>query len=325
MNRKVIILREISFLGIIMLAITASQSIAFAQEFEKQTVFTDPFSIDGSQIGVGNSVTVNINISDAVNLWSAQAGLKFNPAILECTGVAIGEFWKRQGEGLYLWMPGTINNTAGEVAYCGMSFASPAVPQSGSGTLMTATFKVKAAGISDIHLTNVKTNTKTGSTISVTPCRVLEKFTLLVDSSPYVVSILHNATGATTKPATGIPSMSLDQTGKSIAFSLTFKSYVTGKTMTVYCNVTIPKNFMQGPWTVTVDGTPVTPTITEDTENTHLYFTTTYTTTLATKNVTVQGGWIVPELQPLAALLLLALASASALKIANKKLHKNKL
>jgi hypothetical protein len=324
MNGKVTVLGMFFLASIVMLAIIARQPAAFAQ-YEMQTIFVDPFSIDGSQIGVGNSVTVNINISNAVNLWSAQAGLKFNPAILECTGVAIGEFWKRQGESLNLWMPGTINNTAGEVAYCGMSFTSPAVPQSGSGTLMTATFKVKASGISDIHLTNVKTNTKTDSTVTVTPCRVLEKFTLLADSSPYIVSILHNATGATAKPATGIPGMSLDQAGKSIAFSLTFKSYVTGKTMTVYCNVTIPKNFMQGPWTITIDGTPVTPTTTEDTENTYIHFTTTYTTTTATKNIIVQGSWIVPELQPLAALLLLATASATALKIANKKLHKNKL
>lgn len=325
MNRETIAYRKIFFSATIMMAILAIavQPSAFAQEFEKQVVFVDPFSIDGGSVGIGNSVTVYVNISDAVLLWSGQAGLKFNPDILECTGVAIGEFWKRQGEGAYLWMPGTINNTSGEVSYCGMSFASPAVPQSGSGTLMTATFKVKAEGVSDIHLTNVKTTTKVDTTVTTTPCRVLERYTLLADSSTYIVSIIHNATGVSTKPATGIPSMLLDQMGKYITYNMTFKSYVTGKTMYVYCNVTIPKSFMQGPWTVTVAGAEVTPTITEDTENTYLYFTTSYTTTQATKNIVIQATWVVPEMQPLAALLLLAMTAATFLT-ASKKLNKKK-
>ena len=322
MNRKLVTLEKIFFLTMMIaaLAIIAGQPVVFAQEFEKQLIFVDPFSIDGSIVGVGNNVTVYVNISDAVLLWSGQAGLKFDPTILECTGVAIGEFWKRQGEN-YLWMPGTINNTSGEVGYCGMSFSSPAVPQNGSGTLMTATFRVKAAGISDIHLTNVKTTTKADTTVTTTPCRVLERYTLLADSSPYVVSIIHNATGVSTKLATGIPGMLLNQAGRYITYNMTFKSYVAGKTMYVYCNVTIPKSFMLGPWSVTIGGASVTPTITEDTENTYLYFITSYTTTLATKNVVIQATWVVPEMQPLTALLLLVMAAAAILA-ADKKLHK---
>jgi hypothetical protein len=325
LERKTIPKKTLFFMGIILaLYVVTRQPIAYAQ-FENQTVFASPFSIDGASVGIGNSVTVYINISNGWELWSAQTGLKFNSTVLSCTGVAIGEFWSRQGVSP-LWYPGAINNTSGEVAFCGMGLASPAVVQNGSGTLMTATFQVKAAGISDIHLLNVKTNTRVGTSIVVTTCRVLDNYTIAVGASTYVVSILHNATGVSAKPATGIPSLTLNQTGKYIAYDMTFKSYKTGVNMDVYCNVTIPKNFLHdSPWTVKVDGVAVTPTITEDTENTYIRFTTTYTTATTTKKVQIQGTWVIPEMYPLMMLPLLIMGLSIAFLLAAGKTRKGNI
>ena len=57
------------------------------------TVFVDPPTIKGTVIG--ETVTVNVNVSDVTYLYGWQAGLTFNPDVLNCTGYYEGEFLKR--------------------------------------------------------------------------------------------------------------------------------------------------------------------------------------------------------------------------------------
>jgi hypothetical protein len=268
-----------------------------------QTIFADPFSINGTAVGVGNTVTVNINISDGLNVWSWGVALKFNPNVLNCTGVYEGEFLKRSGT--TLWMSGTINNTLGQVSVSGASCTSPNPPVSGSGQLMYATFIVKAEGISDIHLLNVQTTTLIDSNVVATPCQVLDKYTLIADSGIYVVSAIHNATG-NTNPWSGIPNLILDTAAISLKFNMTAKNTVA------FCNVTIPKTliWLENPsdtWTVKVAGSTVAFTKTEDDTNTYIYFTTTYPSTTTTKLVEIIGTAVIPEFQPLTIILILAM------------------
>jgi hypothetical protein len=305
------------------LCLSAVTSLAHAQSYHDQTIFADPPSINASSADVGTTITVKINISDALNLWSAQVGLKFNPNVLNCTALEIGEFWTRQGSS-YLWMPGTIDNALGEVSISGMSFQAPATPQNGSGTLMTANFTVKAEGISDIHLLNVKTNTKVGTTVTVTPCRVRDVYTLTANSDVGVITILHNATGVTTSPPAGIPSLAVNQAEVYLTYNLTAKSYQSGETMNVYCNVTIPKAFMWDISEVLVDDTSVSSTIVDDADNTYVYFTIPYTDTAATKNVKIVGGGVIPE-YPTTLILLIMAALTTIILLTPRKLWKTKL
>jgi hypothetical protein len=68
---------------------------------------------------------------------------------------------------------------------------------------------------------------------------------------------------------------------------------VTGpKAMTSFCNVTIPKSLLGGPWTVKLDGSSVTPTVVEDSTYTYLYLP---FTQRSTDVVTIEGAWVVPE------------------------------
>lgn len=279
-----------------------------------QTIFANPFSVNGTAVGIGNTVTVNINITNGLNVWSWGAGFKFNPAVLNCTNVFEGEFLKRSG--LTLWMAGAINNTKGEAATTSSSCTSGNLPVSGSGQLMYATFKVKATGISDIHLLNVVTATKIGTSVVASPCQVLDKYTLLVDSGKYIVSLTHNATG-TTKPACGIPNLILDKTAKSVIFNMTCPKAL------VFCNVTIPKTLLSGTWTVKVAGSTVTPQKTEDTTNTYIYFTTSSTAT-TTKKVEIIGTTVVPEFQPTIMLPLILALLAIAILTAKRKLRRGK-
>jgi len=117
---------------------------------------------------IGDTLTVNIMISDVADLYSWAAGMTFNPMVLQCipastpdnivpqnatSAFAEGEFLKRGGA--TMWIPGSLDNNAGIiVAHCS-TLLFPATPVSGNGILATVTFKVIGEGTPSIHLTNV--------------------------------------------------------------------------------------------------------------------------------------------------------------------------
>jgi hypothetical protein len=85
------------------------------------------------------------------------------------------------------------------------------------------------------------------------------------------------------------------------------------KGMPSFCNFTIPKNLLTGPWTVKVDGENVTPTVAENDTYTFVYVPYTHT---GTQVITVEGSGVIPEFQTgvfvstiLAATLIIALAT----------------
>jgi len=286
-----------------------------------QTIFATPFSINGTKVGIGNSVTVNINITNGLNVWSWGVALKFDPAILNCTGRYEGEFLKRSGD--TLWQGGAIDNTKGQVAQSAASCTAPNLPVSGSGQLMNATFKVKANGISDIHLLNVEMSTYSGGVVSTSHCQVLDKYTVIASSNAYIVSITHNATG-TISPWAGIPNLILDSNVKSLKFNMTCKN------TKVFCNVTIPKTlvWLQSPsdtWTVKVATVSVTFTQSEDSTNTYIYFTTTYGTSTSTKLVEIIGTAAIPEFQPITIIPLILATLAAVIIITRRKLRRDKV
>jgi outer membrane protein assembly factor BamB len=64
--------------------------------------------------------------------------------------------------------------------------------------------------------------------------------------------------------------------------------------MASFCNFTIPKSLLNGPWTAYVDGESVTPTILENDTYTFVYVPYTHT---GTQVITIKGSSVVPEFQ----------------------------
>ena len=83
-----------------------------------------------------------------------------------------------------------------------------------------------------------------------------------------------------------------------------------------FCNVTIPKNLLysENTWVVLVDGTSVTPSVSEDTTNTYLSFTYNH----STKTVKIIGTEAIPEFPSWTIMPLLIVGTLVGVSIRNK-------
>jgi PKD repeat protein len=152
---------------------------------ERITVYDMPatriYASIPSGYSVGDTITVKIMISDVAELYSWQAGMTFNPMVLECvpstvpydqlpsggmlTAFVEGEFLKRGGP--TMWFPGEFDNNLGTIVAhgCGLQGAETGI--SGSGVLATVTFKVIGEGDPSIYLNSVILMAKTNDEIPV--------------------------------------------------------------------------------------------------------------------------------------------------------------
>jgi PKD repeat protein len=129
------------------------------------TIYVSPIP---SQYNIGDTITLNIRVSDVTGLWSWQTGMTFDPTVLQLVptnapgntmppgmqyyAFAEGDFLAQGGN--TWWLPGTFDNNAGVIAAYGCTLLG-GTPVSGSGVLATVTFKVVGEGSFNIHLTNV--------------------------------------------------------------------------------------------------------------------------------------------------------------------------
>jgi hypothetical protein len=110
---------------------------------------------------------------------------------------------------------------------------------------------------------------------------VLYTFSTVWGEETFVVSVESNST---------VSDFAFGQPDKQISFS------VAGEVGTIgFCNVTIPKALLYGePWTVLVDGAPVSSIITESATHSYLYFTYAH----STHEVQIIGTWVIGPLPP---------------------------
>jgi Cohesin domain len=110
-------------------------------------------SVSGpSNISVGDSFTIDVVVSQAVDLYAFQFDLGFNPAILQATGFAEGTFLTSQGPTFFF--NNGIDNTAGTVASNVDTLLGAPIGGDGTGTLVDFNFTAIAAGTSDITVSN---------------------------------------------------------------------------------------------------------------------------------------------------------------------------
>ncbi len=111
------------------------------------TVSVSPQKIVGPPPDVGGTFKIYINIENVIDLAGYSIGMKWNPTVLECTAFDYNTTFITG-----LTVAGAINNTAGEV-YPPYALVSTTGGVNGSGTLLQASFLVKAYGESLLNLT----------------------------------------------------------------------------------------------------------------------------------------------------------------------------
>jgi len=130
-------------------------------------IYVDPLPTTINQSQIGQTITLNIMVSNVTDLYTWQAGMTFNPAVFNCalapapgnsatngtTALREGPFL--QTGGYTLWV-NTAMTEDGVIPYVGCTLTGPTTPGvSGGGVLATVEFVVIGAGATNIHLTNV--------------------------------------------------------------------------------------------------------------------------------------------------------------------------
>jgi hypothetical protein len=98
----------------------------------KPTIAVSPSTVTAKMI---ETFSVNVTISNVVNLYNYEFTLSYNPALLYTLGLNVGTFLQQPQ--VY---KSSINNTAGLITF-GASSVAPAPSANGSGLLATITFK----------------------------------------------------------------------------------------------------------------------------------------------------------------------------------------
>ena len=254
------------------------------------TVYLDPPTINGTAIGVGNTIMVNINIRGAPNVSMWGAGLTFNPDVLECTSFKEGTFLKNVGP--TLWSAGTIDNAAGVITGYACTFQG-VYKASDDGQLAYLTFKVKATGISDLHPRDVGVEEMVWDPIlkiyvlKAVPFNIIDVYTVIVDTTSHTVVTVSNSTRKTGTYGSGFYDHAFSAPDKEISFK------VTGPYAS-FSNVTIPKTLLSvdgalGNWTVIINGIPLATeerTVTYNGTHYSIYFT--YTAGIHNVQITIE-------------------------------------
>jgi len=240
-----------------------------AQESPTTEIFTDPLTLQATDIG--QNFTVNINISNVVNLYAWQTGITFNPTVLKCTGFYEGEILRRTNERTVFVEPffKNMNNTAGIVYPRGCCIVGPKPGISGSGKLAYATFRSIGTGVSDFHLTDT---ILINSNLEDVEFEVEESFTANLQGTNYGVKIVNNLTGEsnpTNPPLSGVFGTTFSSNDKKISFD----ARTVGDW---FCQLSVPKALLRcnalSEWTIKVDGTHIYYTPTENSTHTSLNF-----------------------------------------------------
>jgi general secretion pathway protein D len=103
-------------------------------------------------VTVGQTVSLDIQISGVNDLYAFQFDLGFDPTVLLATDITEGAFLPLGGPTLYVG--GTIDNTAGTISSTGDVLNGAVSGVSGTGILATVNFTALASGSSGINLFN---------------------------------------------------------------------------------------------------------------------------------------------------------------------------
>ena len=303
---RVIIAIVALFLVTLLVTIGSTMSVV-ADPQASATVFVEPPTIKDKAIG--ESVTVNINVSNINYLYGWQAGVTFNPDVLNCTGYYEGEFLERGADPELgtIWCNQTPpwDNSEGIVYFHGCCLLGPVSGVSGSGQLGYLTFEVVGIGVSDLHLTDV---ILVDSNLERTQHEVVDSFTVSWGEVDFSVETTSNLTGIWGESSSGLFNHTFNQPEKDISFDV----------ITPYdnCyNVTIPIELLSGDLTILIDNVPKDFILTQNATHTSLYFTHSH----STHNIKIKGTTAIPEFPSFIILTLFMVATLLAVIVYRRK------
>lgn len=284
MEAKIRVTIAIVALFLVTLLFTIGSTMSFVADPQASTtVSVEPPTIKGEVIG--ENVTVNVNVSHVTDLYGWQAGIAFNPEVLNCTGYYEGEFLERGADPKLgtIWLNQTPpwNNSEGIVYFHGCCLLGPVSGVIGSGQLGYLTFEVVGTGISDLHLTDV---ILVDSNLERTEHEVADTFTISWGEVDFSVETASNLTGIWGESSSGLFNHTFSQPEKEISFDV----------ITPYdnCyNVTIPVGFLAGDLTVLIDNVSKDCILTKNATHASLYFTHSH----STHSIKIKGTTAIPE------------------------------
>jgi hypothetical protein len=117
---------------------------------ETARVYLDPAVISADSLTVGDAFEIDVQIADVVDLWSWGFGLSWDPDVLEAVESPVeGSFLKQNGDTIFMFEP--LDNTPGCISAMSANLYSYG-GVSGSGLLVTVTFKVVSLGSTTIDI-----------------------------------------------------------------------------------------------------------------------------------------------------------------------------
>jgi len=266
---------------------------------------------------VGDIITLNVTVENIVNLNNWQINVTWDPTFLNLTSPLFGvvlppdhvfadaiahgrsiQVASNTGDlgtlifgATYIGDQYTFNGTG---RLCQIKFQIMRYPEPSTSSFMNFTAKY-----SDTFLVDWL-----GSTIPMTLENIPFSYTL----APHVThSILGGVMETWSNASILVNAITANTADTSISFNVAGNPGSVG-----YVNITIPKNLLFGPWLgIFVNGTDIRSQaiIVEDTANTYIYFTFTFS---STASIRIKGTGIVPEQS---FMLLLALMIASLIAV----------
>lgn len=119
-------------------------------------VYIDPLTIVDPSLWPGTSFQINVNVANVEYLYAWTLDVTWDPELLEVSSAADvteGNFLSDKGDTIFMK---ELYPDAGYAHINSTLSGEPTAGVNGSGTLVTVTFQVKAAGGCNITLTNIK-------------------------------------------------------------------------------------------------------------------------------------------------------------------------
>lgn len=117
-------------------------------------------------VSQGNTFAVDVNISSVGDLYDFQFDLSFNPAMVQATNILEGAFLSAGGATVFI--PGTIDNAAGNVTFNADTLVGAVPGISGNGTLEEFDFSALEPGTGAFAISNVILQDSTGAILDST-------------------------------------------------------------------------------------------------------------------------------------------------------------
>jgi hypothetical protein len=330
------------FLSILMIATIASAfHTSSARSTGSATVFVDPQQTILTGATVGTTFQVNITVANITGFVGSEVHLAWNATLLNCTSIQENLFhavtptdsWSNINPYLL-----KVNKTAGtadyavtfldisgaiSAGYAPINVTTTNYPSDGKLALAVLNFTVASVPPTNTYLdcnftfTGVIMGDQNADQIPTV--NVDGYYRIYGPPETVTSSVLLNGTSydvITLSNATVVPDSMTYIANWTLSFNLT--AAPNGGT-TAYVNVTIPKNLIAlanettDTWNITINGTSITPIVTEDITNTYLYF----TTGLSTKTVTIVGT--IPELPVLMIIPLLMIVTLIAVGLRRRR------